>query len=397
MPSSGLDLLFRAIDVSFDRRKVVVTVAGLGLVVVVAGAIGALAIDVGDAAGAALLLVALVVAWVLGSLVTGSVARMCLLDLSGHPSPDWREALGYATAHLPGFLFAPILLGIGIGLGFVLEGILAFIGRLPAVGEILVPILYLPFVLFNLLLFVLAIFGGVLIPAVIAAEGTGPVATLRRLVTLVRGAPGRVVTYLSIALGLVMFLALVLAILVGLASGVAAGLVGLGLGEKAVLVLGGTGFDPASALVEQLTGINLGGLSGLARLFGREATVTEQLGGLLFQLAQLLLFAVVLAIPGVILPQACACAVYLSLVGTMAPMPVRMPAPTPAAAPPAIAPAPSVPGPQPAAATAQPAPSPAAPRAQPVQPAGATAHCVRCGRPLRQGVKFCNQCGARQV
>ncbi|HIQ04661.1 MAG TPA: hypothetical protein EYH31_03095 [Anaerolineae bacterium] len=212
MQTTGIDLLLKAIDVSLERRKLALAVVGLVVMGVIGGIFFGLAGRVDDIAVKAILaFLGLIAVWVIAALFIGAISKMSYESLAGRPSPGIGEALRYAVNHLTSLLFAPLLLWVVILAVYIAEAIVLLLGRIPTAGPILSSLLVLPIVLINMLLLVIVSVGAWLIPAIIAGEGTGAIDTLSRLKTIVRQAPGRIVTYwvttafLMVILGLVLF------------------------------------------------------------------------------------------------------------------------------------------------------------------------------------------------
>jgi len=198
MQPGGIDLLLQALDVSLERRKLVLAVLGLAAAGIIGGIFFVSAASVGNGSAAMVAaLLGIVVIWVISALFTGAISKMSYEDLAGRPPPGMGEALRYAANHLAGLLFAPLLLWIAVLAAIIAEAVILLLGRIPAVGSILSALLFLPLVLINVFLLVFVLLGGWLVPAIIAGEGTGVVETLSRLRTIVRQAPGRITTYLA--------------------------------------------------------------------------------------------------------------------------------------------------------------------------------------------------------
>ena len=352
MQTTGIDLLLRAIDVSLDRRKLTLAVLGLVAAGVIGGIFFGLAMSVDNVVAVALLaLLGLIAVWVVAALFTGAISKMSYESLVGRPPLDVGDALRYAANHLTSLLFAPLLLAAVILAVYIAEALVLLLGRIPTLGPILTSLLFLPLALVNMFLLAFVFFGAWLVPAIVAGEGTGVMETLSRLRTIVRQAPGRIATYWVMTVLLMVILGLVLLTVMSVATTQTQVL-------STVIASGGapaflTGLFRASPM-DYL----LGPLGEL----GRAADIAT----LLYVLAFLLLSAVVVAIPYLIFPLACACATHISVAGgAPAAIAAAQPAPVP---PPAQPPAP---------------PAPAAP-----------SYCKHCGGPLRPGAKFCGQCRA---
>ena len=358
--TTGIDLLLKAIDVSLDRRKLILAVLGLVAAGVSGGVFFGLATFLDNEAAAALMaLLGLMAMWIVATLFTGAIARMSYETLAGRPTSNMRAALSYAAGHLKSLLFAPLLLWGVLVAVLIAEAVILLLGRIPAVGPILAALLFLPLVLINALLLIFLLLGGWLVPAIVAGEGTGPVETLRRLRDLMRRAPGRLVTYLAVTALIMMIFGLALFIVMSIAASQTQALTLAVALDIPVPALSGS-LGPG--LLDDLLLFGLGWPRGVLVV-----------AGVVYLLAWLVLMAIMVAVPWFIFPLASACAAHISVTGGA---PAAVPAAQPVPAP----------GPAPAPA-AQPTPTPQAP--------AATRFCNQCGGPLRPGASFCGQCGAR--
>lgn len=352
MDNFGIDTILKALDVSFDRRKAGFAIVGLFITVAVTGVFAYIAIEA-DSGFISVIsgLVALTAGWILLTLVVGTLAKMSYHELGDHPPLSWRGALAYSQRHLSTLLFSPLALILGIFLAQVAEAVLLFAGRIPYLGELWVAVIFLPLLIFNLFLALLAYLGMLLIPPVVAAEGRGVMETLRRVQQLVRRAPGRILVYLSIAVILSLLATLVILPLTYSALSTTRSVAGLALGEERL-----ADFQRAMPL--------LFGASDLFNLYGipflgssRSVPVTMKLARLILTVTGLSVPVVIFAELFVIFPTACACAIYLSVIGEMA--------------------------------------AAGATDAGEWEPSR-SAYCVNCGAALPAGTRFCVHCGAAQ-
>lgn len=354
MENFGIDTILRALDISLDRRKAGFAIAGLFVSTLVAGLFFYIAIEAGSGFITVLFgLLGVIASWVLSTLVTGTLARMSYNELSTGRTLGWRPALAYSRGHLGTLIFSPLALGVGILLALLVQLILLFLGRIPYLGELWVAVLFLPLVVINLFIILLAYLGGWLIPAVVAAEGRGIADTLRRVQQMVRRAPGRILAYLSIAVILGLLAALIIVPLVYSAVVSTAGLTVLALGEGRLAE-----FSRAIPGVSDLFFLpSPFGLSPWLTYGTGGVPITMRLAGFILTVTVLLIPVVVFAELFIVFPIACGCATYLSVMGeTVAP------------------------------GTMQPR------QARPPGPA----FCIRCGAELPPGTRFCLQCGAPQ-
>jgi hypothetical protein len=388
--TKGIDLVLRAIDLALDRRKVALAFAGIVAIGLVFGLFFLLSTAIGseeEVLGIVVLILGLLVVWVMGALFSGAIAWLAWTDLNGQPGLSAGAALGYAGGRLASFLLAPLSLGL-IGLAVLLvETLVLLLGRIPYAGELLAGLLYLPLVVINILVALMIYMGGWLVyPAVIEAD-RGVVDTVRQVIRTVRSAAGRIVSYFILAI-LVMVLAIVvLASLAAAGFSVTNAVMTAGVSPEKMLGI------HSSAITGPLADL-LGPIPGLGSSFGlRSLPATYRIAGVLMSLGNGILFGGILLVFPWTFMMTVSCAVYYTVRGS-APAAAGQPAPMRTAPAPAQAmPLPAWPQPAPP----MPAPQPPQPVQQPYQawpaPAGAPV-CPKCGRQVRPGARFCQQCGA---
>jgi len=205
MKDKGLSLILKAIDVSLELKKLIVAVAGLAATLAAVAVLILLGSRIGAVGGFLFGLIAIAAAWIGLSLVYGMVTRMAYLHLTTGDSGTWQGALEYARGRLASLMFTGLTLALAVLAVFLVEVILMLLGRIPYLGELLASLAFLPLTIINAFVILVVVVGSWLIYPVIAAEGTGVVSTIRRVVEIVRRSPGQVVAYVAIALILVAF------------------------------------------------------------------------------------------------------------------------------------------------------------------------------------------------
>jgi hypothetical protein len=365
MKTVGFELILEAFDVSLDVRKIAFAIGGLFVTGAVAGLLLYLALAVDSELLAVVLLVlAGLAAWILASLVYGTVAKMSYDDLSRRPAQGWRSALGYMARRLLTLLCSPLVLQIAIVLIVVVEALVLLLARIPYVGELWASLLFLPLVVLNLFLILLSYLGVWLIPAVVAGEGGGIIDTLRRIQRAVRRAPGRILVYLSVTVVLGVLAALIIIPLVYAATASTIALTtGAMLGTDVADLAGDIpylGLEDVPYVLEDLLLYRFG--------FGSSDRITMTIAGVIFAVGFLLIPLAILSVLVIVFPVSCACATYLS---------VREEEPAPPVAP---------------ASWVEPAP-PVAPASW-VEPAQRT--CPNCGAEVSPQARFCLRCGYPQ-
>ncbi|MBC7258247.1 MAG: zinc ribbon domain-containing protein [Chloroflexi bacterium] len=340
MQDRGFALILKAIDVSLDVRKLGVAVVGLAATLGVAAFLSFLGSRTGDAGLVLFTLLAALVMWVGISLVYGAVTRLSYLHLTQGNPGSWRDALGYALGHLVSLMFTGLVLAFAVLGVFLVEVIVLLLGRIPYLGELIASAAFLPLTVLNAFVLLVITVGSWLIYPTIAAEGTGVVGTIQRVVGLVRRSPGQVAAYIAIAI-----------IAVGFASWI---IFGLGYGGAALTAV--ATMIGAGSRIGRLFGIwpRMGGYMspyGMGWTPYRAASLpfTMYLAQLIYAIGIAGLVAIVAAFPVVFLMSA-ATATYLNVAE-----------------------------PKPPVAT---------------QGNEAEVRCPQCGSPAQKGQKFCSNCGA---
>ncbi len=340
MQDRGFALILKAIDVSLDVRKLGVAVVGLAATLGAAAFLSFLGSRTGDAGLVLFTLLAALAMWVGISLVYGAITRLSYLHLTQGNPGSWRDALSYAMGHLASLMFTGLVLALAVLGVFLVEIIVLLLGRIPYLGELIASAAFLPLTILNAFVLLVITVGSWLIYPAIAAEGTGVVGTIQRVVGLVRRSPGQVVMYIAIAI-----------IAVGFASWI---IFGLGYGGAALTAV--ATMIGAGSRIGRLFDI-WPGMGGYMMPYGmgwtpyRAASLpfTMYLAQLVYAIGIAGLVAIVAAFPVVFLMSA-ATATYLNV---------------------------------------------AERKASGIAGEGeAQAHCPKCGSAVQAGQKFCSNCGA---
>jgi len=334
----GFALILKAIDISLDVRKLGVAVVGLAVTLGAAAFLSFLGSRTGDAGLVFFSLLALIALWIGMSLVYGTITRLSYLHLTRGDSGSWRDALGYALSHLASLMFTGLVLAFAMLGVFLVEVILLLFGRIPYLGELIASLAFLPLTLVNAFVLLVITVGSWLIYPTIAAEGTGVVGTIQRVVGLVRRSPGQVVAYIAIGI-----------IAVGFASWI---LLGLGYGGAvftAIVTMIGAG-----SRIGRIFGI-WPGMGGYMSPYGMGWTPYRASVPFTMQLAQLI-YAV--GIAGLVAILAAFPVVFLMSVATATYLNVAEPK------------------------------TPVSAREEETQ-----VHCPRCEAPAQKGQRFCSNCG----
>lgn len=308
-PAASLDLLFRALDVALDRRKLALTTLGFLVVGIVGALFFWILAQVGlDSAivGAAIGLVGAILLWCILTFVTATLTRLIFQELSEGTRGNVRQALQYASQHFLTFLLSPLVLVIGLVLVLAVESIFLLVGRVEYVGELVVSLAFLPLVALNLGVILVAVFGTALTYPIVADRGGGIRDTISCVLALVRRAPGRLVAYMVLTglTSLLMFIPVFY--LISAALYTTSALTRLGMDpNKFSVVVSGLPLDIGNLIPALAFG-------SFGRSWLGEPPVTYSIARYLLGLSLLGLVMVVLALPQMFYLTSM-CAVYLNL------------------------------------------------------------------------------------
>jgi hypothetical protein len=309
VPATGLHLLSRAIDVAMEQRKLALSALGI----LAAGILGAsvFRVFVGTLWDSALLsaavgLVGAILLWCILTFVAAILSRLIVQELGRGKRESIRQAFRYVRRHYLAFLLSPLVLVIGLILVVVGESVFLLLGRIQYIGELAVSLAFLPLIVLNLTLILVAWFGSALIYPIVADVGCGIAETIASVLALFRRAPGRLVAYMLLTgmtslLGFVFSSYLILA-----AVSSTAALASMGMeADKFMSIANWLSPD----LGELIPGLTFGSLTAYGL---PEPPITIIIARFLFGLSMLLLVALILAIPQTLYLGG-VCAVYLSL------------------------------------------------------------------------------------
>ncbi|MFC2023836.1 FHA domain-containing protein [Chloroflexota bacterium] len=302
-------LIFRPLDVALDLRKLGTAFLGALLAGLVAGLFFWLAVRVSLSStilGLAVGVVGIIVLWLLLTAVRATIARMILVDLRERRRVAVGEALAYAGRHFLPFLFAPLVLLLGLFLVLAVEAGFLLLGRVDYLGEVVVSVAFLPLVILNLGVILVGVFAVSLIDFVVADEGTGIGRTIGSLLGLVRRSPGLLVAYMTVSLAASLLVLLACLYLVTASISMTSALVGLGMGPgKAISLFSGLPIP----LGDLIPGLPLGSMGGQ---FGGGPTATVTIARVVVGASLLGLMLFVMAIPQTFYMSS-VCAAYLQL------------------------------------------------------------------------------------
>lgn len=312
-PAAGLDLMFRALDAALDRRKLALALLGL----LAAGMLAALFfwIMAQSASTSVVLSIAIglagaILLWCVLTFVMATLSRLFFQELSEGKREGIREAVRYVTQHFLAFLISPLALIIGLVLVLVAESVFLLLGRVEYVGELAVALTFLPLVILNLALILIAWFGTALTYPIVADRGGGIGDTITCVLALVRRVPGRLVSYMLLAgiTSLLMFTIFLYLIVAAFSTTSALASMGMEVDKFAALI-GWLPLEPGGLIPGLASG-------SFSRYWLREPPVTLTIARFFFGLSLLGLAMFIVAIPQMFY-LASTCAVYLNLRGSL--------------------------------------------------------------------------------
>ena len=308
--ASPLEMIFHALDIALDYRKLGLAAGGLLAIGIVAALFGWLFSQIeseNEALGTAIGLLGLLIVWVLSVILTAMVTRMIIVELRGEPPSSVSAVFYYTLQHLGTFFFSPLILFLLLFLLILGEVVLLLIGRVDYIGEMVVSLAFLPLVILNLFIFIIALFGTTLIFPIVADRGGGPGDTISSVWTLVRRAPGQMAAYTMLAVLVTLLAFGFFLYLLFTATSLTLTLVQVGMeSDKLTQVLTDLPFNVTDMLDNPFSSLLWGGYSR------SEPPVTYDIARFFFGLSFVALAMFVLTVP-LLFSQATTCAVYLSL------------------------------------------------------------------------------------
>jgi len=149
------------------------------------------------------MLVLSLLVFMITALLGAIICRLSALEFSGHEHPNMFHAVRFARGHLLAFLKAPLLpFAIILFLG-VATGCVGLIGAIPYVGEIIIGLAFVLFLVvgFIVMLLMLGLLGGFnLLYPTLAVEGADSFDALSRAFAYVYARPWRLIFYAIINL-----------------------------------------------------------------------------------------------------------------------------------------------------------------------------------------------------
>jgi len=211
----GLDQLIKAMELSFDLRKIHVQLVGMiiGLVLCL------LFLLVGAMMQQSFLMMlfialAVVSVYVASTITQGCVCRMIFRDVVSGEKVSFVKAFKFGWEKMWVLVLSPLGLILMISIVGLIEYLIFLMGRIPAFGPIILAILLVPLFITNVILVLIFLFGLWLIPAIVAIDETNIGDTLRTIYQAARKAPILLLIYLAVSsIMILMFLTWMLVVI----------------------------------------------------------------------------------------------------------------------------------------------------------------------------------------
>ena len=211
--TNTIDLMLRALDVGFDRRKLLFTVLFMILSLLIFGVFalpGALLLNDSAPSGLRIMLIIFlfgigyILLLMMGGLLQGGLSYMAVTQLTTGLRVGLGPALAYTFRRALSFGFAPFVPLVLTLIVLFVEVVVLLPGRVAALSSIWPALLFYPLLLLNVLVALGLLVGGMLLcPALVAGPKSLPSA-VRDVLGLLRRSPVRIVV--AIALGVIAFL-----------------------------------------------------------------------------------------------------------------------------------------------------------------------------------------------
>jgi hypothetical protein len=107
-----------------------------------------------------------------GSVIGGAIARRVAVEFAGLGEPGFRESLRFSITHFPFSFGAPLISVIGVGLLVLFGRIVAWIGRIPGVGETMAALGWGLLLLISLVMALIVLGVAAAWPLMVAAHST---------------------------------------------------------------------------------------------------------------------------------------------------------------------------------------------------------------------------------
>ncbi len=227
----GINEALDCLEVAFDRKKIIVNLAGMvlsaGLFILVSW-LGSL--SGAEAVSTAANIVGLVSAWIVISLTLTAVCRMSYKELTTGEKISAAEALSFSKKHLLTSALSPALIALAAGAVLLAEYAVFMLGRYSLV-QVAVSLFSIPVLLINSALILLAAVAAVFAFPIVAVDEGGIINTSKKIVSAVLSAPIKMISGVAVtlilgipvllALGAVLFTANISTIsMFGTASGI---------------------------------------------------------------------------------------------------------------------------------------------------------------------------------
>lgn len=200
----GINEVFDCLDVAFDRKKIVLQLAGMAI----AAGIVFLSSWLGGLAGNGLITSIVNIAGLIGAIlvmavVFAAISRMSYKELTVGEKLPAKEALAFSRKNLASIILSPVIVIAAGGAVLLAEYLVFLLGR-SSLLQIVISVLSAPILLINAVIVLAFVLAAFFIYPVIAVDESGPVKTSRKVLSAAVSAPAKVLSgaALTVLLGL---------------------------------------------------------------------------------------------------------------------------------------------------------------------------------------------------
>ncbi|MFA5103728.1 MAG: hypothetical protein WC527_00900 [Candidatus Margulisiibacteriota bacterium] len=206
----GVSEVFDCLDVAFDRKKILLQLAGIAI------SVGAVFLSswIGgqiknDLTANIINILGMVAVFLIMATIFAAISRMAYKELTVGEKLSQKEALAFSKKNLVSIIFSPVIIVAAGGAVLLAEYLIFILGRFSAF-QIIISIFSVPVLLINAVIaltFALAVF---FIYPIIAVDESGPIKTSRKILSAAVSAPVKVLcgSALTALLGIPVILSL---------------------------------------------------------------------------------------------------------------------------------------------------------------------------------------------
>lgn len=194
----GVSEVFDCLDVAFDRKKIVLQLAGIALA---AGAVF-LASWVGGSTGNGLSanilnITGIIAAFLIMVVVFTGISRMAYKELTVGEKLSTIEALKFSKKNLISIISSPVIIAAAAGVVFLAEYLVFLLGRF-SIFQIIISVFSVPVLLINAVIVLVLALAAFFIYPIIAVDESGALKTSRKILSAAVSAPVKILSGLAL-------------------------------------------------------------------------------------------------------------------------------------------------------------------------------------------------------